>query len=88
MFGSGSRKENQKKLKVNSLSNIQLELLKLYSTDMEDEDLIELKKILANHFARKAMDEADRLWDQKKMSPGTMKEWLNESFLTAPLSPK
>ena len=55
-----------------------MELLKLYSTDIKEKDLEELKKVLADYFARKAIKEADKLWDQKKMSADTMEKWLNE----------
>ena len=60
------------------LSNVQMELLKLYSTDIKEKDLEELKKVLANYFAQKAIKEADKLWGQKKMSADTMEKWLNE----------
>jgi len=62
----------------NPLSNVQMELLKLYSTDIKEKDLEELKKVLADYFAHKAIKEADRIWDQKKMSEDTMEKWLNE----------
>ena len=61
-----------------NLSNLQMELLKLYSTDLEYDDLIELRKVLANHFAQKAMNGADTVWKQKKLSADTMETWLNE----------
>ena len=59
-------------------SNVQMELLKLYSTNLEENDLKELRKVLSNHFARKATRGADRIWKQKKMSADTMEKWLNE----------
>jgi len=62
----------------NPLSNVQMELLKLYSTDIKEKDLEELKKVLANYFAQKAIKEAGKIWDQKKMSADTMEKWLNE----------
>ena len=40
------------------LTNLQLELLKLYGTDLPDEDLQEIKQLLAQFFARKAVSEA------------------------------
>jgi len=61
-----------------TLSNVQMELIKLYSTDLENDDLMELRKVLANHFAQKAMNGADAVWDQKKLSSDTMETWLNE----------
>ena len=56
----------------NSLSNMQLELLKLYSTDIKDNELQEVKNYLAKFFAKKAIDEADKLWDRKELSNDDM----------------
>jgi hypothetical protein len=60
------------------LSNVQLELLKLYSTNLSQQDLVELKRLLANYFAQKAIKEADKIWDEKGFSNEDMKKWLNE----------
>lgn len=60
------------------LSNIQLELLKLYSQDIEEKDLLAIKKLLAKYFAEKASDEMDKLWDKNSWSDETMDKWLNE----------
>jgi len=48
-----------------NFSNIQLELLKLYSTDIKDSELIEIKNYLAQYFAQKAINQADAIWDIK-----------------------
>ena len=45
-----------------SLSNLQLELPKLFSRKVADNDLLEIKQILLKYFAEKAMDEADKVW--------------------------
>ena len=50
---------------AHSLSNLQQELLKLYSSDIEDADLLNIKVWLANYFADKAIREADTIWQQK-----------------------
>lgn len=50
------------------LSNVQLELLKLYSTNLSEEDLVELKRTLARYFAQKAIKEADKIWEEKGLS--------------------
>ena len=69
-----SKKINRTSVESRTLSNVQMELIKLYSTDLEYNDLMEVKKILANHFAQKAIDEADNIWNQKKMSADTMED--------------
>ena len=61
------------------LSNVQMELIKLYSTSLSHNDLKELKSLLAHHFSKKAIYEADNIWEEKKMSAQTMEDWLNES---------
>ncbi len=60
------------------LSNLQQELLKLYSTNITDADLAHIKNYLAKYFADKAIKEADKIWDEKKYSDETMNLWLNE----------
>ncbi len=61
-----------------TLTNLQLEIVKLYSTEMERQDLLELKQVLANFFARKAIQEADQIWDEQNLTDDDMEEWLNE----------
>jgi len=74
-----SKETNSASVKSRVLSNVQMELLKLYSTNLKYDDLMELKKLLAHHFAHKAINEADNIWNQKGMSAHTMEDWLNES---------
>jgi virulence-associated protein VagC len=59
------------------ISNLQLELLKLYSTNLRGNELQELKTLLAGYFAKKAMDEADAIWEQQDLSKEEMTQWLN-----------
>ena len=60
------------------LSRLQLELLKLYSTEMTTEELLEVKDLLARYFARKAVASADRVWDQRQLTNEEMDAWLHE----------
>ena len=47
------------------LSNVQMELLKLYSSGVSDEMLVELKKVMANFFLDKLRSQADKVWEEK-----------------------
>lgn len=47
------------------LSNLQLELLKLFARDVSEKDLLEIKRMLVRFFAEKAMDSADQVWEEK-----------------------
>ncbi len=60
------------------LSNVQLELLKVYSTNISDDELLELRNVLARHFMKKAVAAADRIWDERGYTNELMDEWLNE----------
>ena len=61
-----------------TLTNLQLEIIKLYSTSLEQQELLELKQMLANFFARKAIQEADQIWSDKNLKNADMDDWLAE----------
>jgi hypothetical protein len=48
------------------LSNMQVELLKLYSAGIADEHLEDLKILIARFLFAKARAKADKIWDEKK----------------------
>jgi hypothetical protein len=60
------------------MSNLQLELLRLYGNDVSDKNLREIKMILAKYFADKATDAMDKVWDEKSLTEQTMIDWKNE----------
>jgi hypothetical protein len=57
-------------------SNIQLELLKLYATNISETDLLEIKRFLARFFMKKAVLEADKIWEDRNYTPELMHKWL------------
>lgn len=63
---------------ASKLSNIQIELLKLFQYDLPDKQLLEIKNILAKYFAQSATHEMDKLWDENKWDDETMKSWAKE----------
>jgi hypothetical protein len=60
------------------LTNVQMELMKLYGTDMSEADLEELKNVLAKFYADKAIAAANAVWDQKGLTNDDMDTWLNK----------
>ena len=60
------------------LTNIQLELLKLYAYDLKEEDMLELKKVLASFFAERIRNRTGKLWQERGYTQETMREWLND----------
>ncbi len=59
------------------LSNIQVELLKLYSVGVPDEYLPDIKRMIAKYLFEKASDRADKIWDEKGYSEETLKKWIS-----------
>jgi hypothetical protein len=60
------------------LSNVQIELLKLYSTDLSEDELRDLKLLLAHFFAEKSIALANKIWDEKGLTDEDMDRWLND----------
>ena len=59
------------------LSNVQVELLKLFSTDISEQELTDLKNILVDFYAKKSIAFADMAWKDKKLTDKTMDDLLN-----------
>lgn len=60
------------------LSNLQLELLKLYSYNVSDEEVGDIKKMLAGYFSKKIDEEMNQLWEDKAWDAQTIENWKNE----------
>ncbi len=60
------------------LGNLQIELLKLYSNNISDKYLFDIKLLLSNYFAQKATEEMDKIWEDKNLTEQDMINWSNE----------
>ena len=60
------------------LSNIQAELLKLFSAEISESHLLELKKVMAKFLLDKARDKADAIWDEKGYSDEKLQQILDK----------
>jgi hypothetical protein len=60
------------------LSNIQIELLKLYSKNVSDDQLNEIKLLIGKYFAEKTTQAMDKVWNEKKLTDEEMKKWSHE----------
>lgn len=58
------------------LSNLQLELLKAFSHQLSDEELLELKAMLASFFAKKSIEAANKVWDENNWDEQKVSEVL------------
>jgi len=64
------------------LTNLQVELIKVFSFDLSEAQVLEIRSLLANYFADKATEEADRLWEERGWTDETMENWADEHFRT------
>ena len=60
------------------LSNMQYELMRLYAMNVSEEDLSNIRRMIAKYFWKKTIAEADKIWDERGYSNELMDEWLNE----------
>lgn len=44
---------------------------------MSEEELNSLKKLLAENYANKAINEANKIWDDRYLSDNDMENWLH-----------
>jgi hypothetical protein len=64
------------------LSNLQLELLKLYATNLSEQQLMDIKRILAAYFAEQLDREMAALWEEKGWDDSTIAHWKKERLRT------
>lgn len=60
------------------LSNVQAELLKLFSAEISENHLLELKKVMAKFLLDKARDKADAAWDEKGYTDEKLQQILDK----------
>ena len=58
------------------LSNIQLEILKAFSHNLSEQELIEFKNLIAQYFAKRAIKKADEVWEEKKWTEKDVNQLL------------
>ena len=51
--------------KTQSLTNVQLEILKAFSFNLNNDELQDFKDIIAQFFAKRAIQSANKAWDDK-----------------------
>ena len=61
-----------------NFSNVQKELLKLYAREVSEEELLEIRQLLANYFAKKVVANADKAWDKNEYNEDWVNRMLNK----------
>ncbi|PRY41966.1 hypothetical protein CLV58_105168 [Spirosoma oryzae] len=66
---------NKGDMVTTKLTNLQLELIQTFSYTLPDEQMIEIRQLLAKYFLDKADAEMDRLWQENAWDENTIDEW-------------
>lgn len=59
------------------LNRHQLEILKLFSRDLEDADMLAIKRLIVKYLGEKVSRMADEVWEEKNWTNEDMKRLLN-----------
>ena len=74
-----TKQQRMKTLEIpTGLTNLQQELLKLYATNVADEDLHQIKLMIGNYFAEKAENSLDDFLGKNNIDTAKYNEWENE----------
>ena len=60
------------------LNPLQLELLKIYAMEHDEEDLLAIKKMLGRYFAKKIRQKVDIAIQEKGITQQDLDQWANE----------
>ena len=60
------------------LTSLQLELLKIYSFNPDDEDLQEIKTMLGKYFSRKFIGKINTSVEKNNINDNDLENWLDE----------
>jgi hypothetical protein len=61
-----------------TLNSTQLEILKLFTRDLKEEDLIEIKRIIVRYLANRIKRLSDQKWDENNWSDDDMERMLKK----------
>ena len=63
-------------------SEPQLDLLRMFSHSVDDADWVEIKQMIAAYFAKKTIQEANRIWDEQGWNDDKVNELLSTHLRT------
>lgn len=71
-------------IQANTLNPTQMHLLKLFSFNNSEEFVLEIKKVLTQHFQEKLDAESDRLWNAGILNQERLDALRHEDFHARP----
>ncbi len=64
------------------LTELQLELVKTFARPLPEDQVPEIRQLLADYFARKVDEESERIFEERGYDERTINEWLNTHMRT------
>lgn len=68
--------------KTPGLSKFQMQILEMTSHVKSEQEMRDIRLMLAQYFAKRAEDEIDKLWDDGILNVGVMESWKKEHMRT------
>lgn len=65
-------------METQKLNSLQLELLRIYSFEPDEADLLAIKKLLANYYSTKLTNRVQKAIAENHISEEDLTAWLNE----------
>ena len=64
------------------LNKSQLEILKLFSRELDEKDYLEIKRLIVRYLAERVTKMADQVWEENNWSSEEMENLVNEHSRT------
>jgi hypothetical protein len=65
------------------LNPVQLHLLELFSGEMTEQELLDIKRLLVEYYSRKVDEELDEIWEKRQYDPASFQAATEDLHLRA-----
>jgi hypothetical protein len=66
---------------IGNLSNLQIELIKMFNYNLDDSQLNDIRDLLTDYFSKKATQEFDNFMSENKFDESTLEAWSKQKNL-------
>ena len=77
-----SKSKTNMQTQKTTFNPVQMHLLEMFNYCKSENAIEELKEVLAEHYAKKTQEEADRLWENGTLDENAVEELLSEHLRT------
>ena len=74
----------QPKTHFSGLNEVQIALLRMFNRNIPDEELLEIRRVLANHLSQRLFDEVDKVVAEKGITDADYKQLEYTDLRTKP----